>query len=93
MTGLIVAAIVGVMIIAGAIIAVRLTQPPDQVPPRRREFNKLRATQLNAVNALNEIDDVLDTYQRSVDDVGAALIGEVKTRIKEHDRRRMELEK
>jgi hypothetical protein len=93
MTGLIVATIVALVILAGVIITVRLTRPADQVSPRRREFNRLKATQASAVAALNAIDDVIDSYQLSVDDVGRQLIVDVRTKIKDHDRRRTEIEK
>jgi hypothetical protein len=93
MTGLIVAAIVALVILAGVVITVRLTRPADQVPPRRREFNRLKETQASAVKALNGIDDVIDSYQLSVDEVGRQLIVDVRDQIKAHDRRRTEIEK
>lgn len=93
MTGLIVAAIVALVILAGVIITVRLTRPADQVPPRRREFNRLKASYQSAVKALNDAEDVIDSYQAVVDDVGRQLIIDVRDKIKDHDRRRTEIEK
>lgn len=93
MTGLIVLAIVAFLILAGVVITVRLTRPADQVSPKRREFNRLKATQASAIKSLNEIDDVLDTYQLSLDEVGRQLVADVRAKLKDHDRRRMEIEK
>jgi hypothetical protein len=70
-----------------------VTRTSEQVPPRRREFNKLKENHNNAVRKLNEIDDVLDSYQLVVDEVGRQLVVEVKAKIKEYDRMRMETEK
>ena len=92
MNGIIMLSAILAFALVALVVGVRYTRR-NEPSPGRREFNRLRKSNQLAVKALNDVDDVLDSYQLAVDEVGRQLILDVKAKIKEHDRMRMELEK
>jgi hypothetical protein len=90
--GIIALGIVVAFALVALVVGIRYTRR-NEPTPRRHEFNKLRSNYGAAVGTLNEIENVLDRYRPSLDDVGLALIVDVRAKIKEYDRMRLENEK
>jgi hypothetical protein len=70
----------------------RVTRPPQTIPPRRRMLNRARAVATDARDSLDQIDNLLDRYRPGVDAVGESLIAEIKTVLRNHDRKMRELD-
>lgn len=93
MTALIVGGLALVTLLVLALIAYRVTRRPEHVPPRRREFNRLRERNASAQRTVNDVKKVLDEYNGTLDAVGNALLYDVRELIRKHDQEMLEIDR
>lgn len=81
------------LIVAVALVVIRINRGPDDVAPKRREFNRIRAQNRSAQETLNAINEVVGTYRLSLDEVGNVMAQEIIVKLKDHSQKMMEINK
>lgn len=82
------AVVVGVLgFLAFMLTLVVVAYRSDRGPvPRRREVNRLRADLATARTVIHEIDEKIELWRPSLDDVGLGLAQDLRTLIQNHHR-------